>query len=124
MRTLTVGHMDKLDAIYLEEYLDTCVQDLIDIGFSNPFPANEEDYKKFVTHVYGVSKKYGLDNEKYAFALILAWHVRGERFVQEQRIVELLNSKTITAHEKYLMLMEITMKTMDAYIESEQGENL
>ncbi|NOR55398.1 MAG: hypothetical protein GQ531_04260 [Sulfurovum sp.] len=121
MRTLTLGHMDKLDAIYLEEYLDVCVQDLIDIDFSNPFPANAEDYKKFVTHVYGVAKKYGLDNEKYAFAFILAWHVRGERFVQEKRVIELLNSQTVDSHTKYQYLMKIAIETMEAY-ENQEGE--
>jgi len=120
MRTLTLSHLDRLDALYLEEYFETCVQDLIDIGFTNPYPPKKQDYLKFVTHVYGVAKKYGLDNEKYAFALILAWHVRGQNFVREKRVVELLNSQTLTPHTKYQELMQITMKTLDAYIENEK----
>jgi hypothetical protein len=120
MKTLTLGHLDTLDAFYLEEYLATCVKDLIDIDFSNPFPPKKEDYLKFVTHVYGVAKKYGLDNEKYVFALILAWHVRGQNFVREKRVVELLNAQTLTPHAKYQELMQITMQTLDAYMENEK----
>ena len=120
MKTLTVSHLDRLDALYLEEYFEACVQDLIDIDFTNPYPPKKQDYLKFVTHVYGVAKKYNLDNEKYAFALMLAWHVRGQNFVREKRVVELLNSQTLTPHTKYQELMQITMKTLDAYIENEK----
>lgn len=120
MKTLTLGHMDKLDALYLEEYLETCVQDLVDIDFTNPYPPEAKDYLKFVTHVYGIAQKYGLDNEKYAFALMLAWHVRGESFVREKRVVELLNAETLTPHAKYQELMEITMQTLNAYMENEK----
>jgi len=121
MKTLTVSHLDRLDALYLEEYFEICVQDLIDIGFTNPYPPKKQDYLKFVAHVYGVAKKYGLDNEKYAFALILAWHVRGQNFVREKRVVELLNHKEFDAHTKHQYLMKIAIETMEAY-ENQQGE--
>jgi len=121
MKTLTVGHMDKLDALYLEEYFDTCVQDLIDIDFTNPYPPESKDYLKFVTHVYGVAKKYGLDNEKYAFSLMLAWHVRGQNFVREERVIKLLNAQDMDSHTKYQYLMKIAIETMEAY-ENQEGE--
>ena len=121
MRELTIGHMEKLDAIYLEEMLDTYVQDLIEIDFSHPFPPKKKDYKAFVTHVYNIAKKYGLDNEKYAFGLLLAWHTRGENFVNEERVIELLNSQTIDTHTKYQYLMKIAIETMEAY-ENQEGE--
>jgi len=123
MKTLTLGHLDTLDALYLEEYLATCVKDLIDIDFSNPFPPKKEDYLKFVTHVQGVAKKYGLDNEKYAFALMLAWHVRGQNFVREKRVVELLNAQETDAHTKYQYLMKIAIETMEAYENQKGVEN-
>lgn len=120
MKTLTMGHLDKLDTIYLEEYLANCVKDLIDIDFSNPFPPETKDYMKFVTHVHGVAKQYGLDNEKYAFALMLAWHVRGQNFVREKRVVEMLNNQQIDVHTKYQYFMKIAIETMEAY-ENQEG---
>ena len=120
MKILTRNHLDTLDALYLEEYLDTCVKDLIEIDFSNPYPPKKEDYLKFVTHVHSVAQKYGLDNEKYAFALMLAWHVRGQNFVREKRVVELLNAQDIDAHTKYQYLMKIAVETMEAY-ENQEG---
>ncbi len=120
MKTLTRNHLDTLDALYLEEYLDHCVKDLIDINFSNPYPPKKEDYLKFVTHVYSVAQKYGLENEKYAFALMLAWHVRGQNFVREKRVVELLGAQDIDAHTKYQYLMKIAVETMEAY-ENQKG---
>jgi len=121
MKTLTVDHMDKLDQLYLEEYFSTCVKDLIDIDFSNPYPPEEKDYLKFVNHVYGVAKKYGLDNEKYAFSLMLAWHVRGQSFIREERVVKLLNAQDIDTHTKYQYFMKIAIETMEAY-ENQEGE--
>jgi hypothetical protein len=121
MKTLTVSHLDRLDALYLEEYFETCVQDLIDINFTNPYPPKKHNYLKFVMHVYGVAKKYSLDNEKYAFSLMLAWHVRGQNFVREKRVVELLNSQEIDSHTKYQYLMKIAIETMEAY-ENQEGE--
>jgi len=120
MRELSNEAMDKLDALYLEEYLDTCVEDLKEIGYEQPFPSEQKDYKAFVVHVHHVASKYGLDNEKYVFALILAWHVRGQEFPNEKRVVNLLNSQTLTPHTKYQELMKITMETLDAYIENEK----
>lgn len=122
MKTLTVGHLDKLDFIYLEEYLDTCVQDLIEIDFVNPYPYEKKEYKKFVAHVYKVAEKHGLDNEKYAFALMLAWHVRGQNFVKEKRVLELLYGLDSDAHTKYQNLMKIAIDTMEAY-EAKEGES-
>ncbi len=121
MKRLTQNHFGIIDALHIEAYLDRCVKDLIDIDFSNPYPPKKEDYLKFVTHVYSVAQKYGLENEKYAFALMLAWHVRGQNFVREKRVVELLNAQDIDAHTKYQYLMKIAAETMEAY-EDQEGE--
>jgi len=120
MKRLTQNHFAIIDALHTEAYLDRCVKDLIDINFSNPYPPKKEDYLKFVTHVYSVAQKYGLENEKYAFALMLAWHVRGQNFVREKRVVELLNAQDIDVHTKYQYLMKIAAETMEAY-ENQKG---
>ena len=114
MKILTSDHLERLDALYLEEYLAGFAKDLSDIEFPNPFPPKKEEYMKFVTHVYGVAKKYGLDNEKYAFSLMLAWHVRGENFLRERGVAELLGSKETDAHTKYRYLMKIALESMEA----------
>jgi hypothetical protein len=121
MKILTPKHFEKLDALHLQEYLDQCVRNLEEIDFSNPFPQNKEDYLKFVTHIYDVAKAYGLANEKYAFALMLAWHVRGQNFIREKRVVELLPNQNIDAYTKHQFLMKIAIETMEAY-EAQKGE--
>ncbi|WP_457594277.1 hypothetical protein [Hydrogenimonas sp.] len=121
MKVLTQEHFDRLDRLHLQRYLQQCAKDLEEIDFCNPYPMQKEAYLKFVTHVYEVAKAYGLANQKYAFALMLAWHVRGQNFIREKDIVKLLNSKTIDTHTKYQRLMEISMETMDVY-ENRKGE--
>jgi len=113
MRQLSNEAMDKLDALYLEEYLDTCVEDLKEIGYEQPFPAEQKDYKAFVVHVHHVASKYGLDNEKYVFALILAWHVRGQEFPNEKRVIALFEDEDMDNHTKSQHFMQMAIATME-----------
>ncbi len=119
MKTLSAAHIKNLDAFDSREYLQRCVEDLKEIAFCNPYPKDESEYPAFVTHVYGVAKKYGLNSPKEAFALMLAWHVRGENFVREKRVIELFE-KEKSSYVKYQYLMNIAVETIEAY--EKQGE--
>jgi hypothetical protein len=121
MKILTEKHFQKLDKLKLEQYLDRCVSDLEEIAFINPFPRDKETYPEFVSHVYEVAKAYGLENHKHAFSLMLAWHVRGENFIREERIISLLQDPNIDAFTKSQILTGIAKETMEAY-EAQQGE--
>jgi hypothetical protein len=112
MVEITAKQAQILDKLYLDEYLDKCVQDLIDIHYSNPYPKKIEDYKSFVIHAYNIAAEYGLDNEKYAFSFILAWHVKGQFFIREKFVLELLKDTKMFAHTKHTHFLKMALDIM------------
>jgi hypothetical protein len=100
MKYMTIEHMEKLDAIKLKKYFIDCVGKLEKIAYKNAFEENTENYYKFVEHVYAVAKKYNMDNKKYAFSLMLLWHVEGDIITKEEKFLEVLQSKELHSHEK------------------------
>ena len=115
MKGLSKAHIDRLDALHRQSYLDACVKELTEIGFANPFPSKKGDYMRFVEHVYDVACKYGLKNEKHAFALMLAWHVKGDDLIKTPYVVELLDNANLASHTKAQHLMKIAVDTMKRY---------
>lgn len=115
MNGLSKAHIERLDTLHRQDYLNACVKELTEIGFANPFPPKKSDYMRFVEHVYSVACRYGLDNEKHAFALMLVWHVKGDDFIKNPDAVELLGNTDITGHTKAQYLMKMALETMKRY---------
>jgi len=100
MKYITIEHMKKLDAIKLNRYFMECVSKLEKIAYENAYEENAERYINFVKHVYSVAKEYNMDNKKYAFSLMLLWHVEGDSITKDDEFLEVLQSKELHAHEK------------------------
>jgi len=112
---LSESHINLLETLKTEEFLKRYVKRLEEIDFENPYPADKREYLRFVKGVYEVSKRYGLDDERYLFSLILAWHVRGRNFGREVRVIELLNREDLDPSVKSKELMKIAIDTLQRY---------
>lgn len=97
---MTIEHMEKLDTLKFKKYLIDCASKLERIAYENAFEENRENYYKFVEHVYAVAKKYNMDNKKYAFSLMLLWHVEGDSINKDEKFLDVLQSKELHGHEK------------------------
>ncbi len=92
----------RLELIKLNEYFDECVKDLCDINYENNYPSDKKKYKAFVKVVYEQAVKFGLDNEKYAFGLMLLWHFEGVNLAKDYKFMRMLSNNDICSREKYL----------------------
>jgi len=100
MKYMTIEHMKKLDKIKLNKYFNECVDKLEYIDYEYAFEKKKENYLNFVKHVYKIAKERGLDNKKYAFSLMLLWHVEGDSINEDEEFLEVLTSQNIHGHEK------------------------
>jgi len=100
MKHLTVEHMNKLDTLKEEAFLEECVENLIDIEYSTPFPKDKSTYLNFVKDVFKVCQEYDLTNKKHAFSLMLLWHMKGDELLKEEEFSWVLKAIDISAHKK------------------------
>ncbi len=112
---LTKENMRRLDICDLDEYLSECAEDLAKLNFPDPYPKDKKEYRRFAAHVYEVAVSYGLDNQKYAFALMLAWHVHGRAFIEDESVLKLLRSEKIENYAKYQIFMDALFRRLQNY---------
>ncbi len=101
------------DDVYLEEYLNKCVKDLKDIDYKYGYPKEKEKYKAFVKAVHNYALEFGLDNEKYAFALMALWHLEGSHFDRDTTFFKMLMSENIPALMKFSNIQARTAQWAD-----------
>jgi hypothetical protein len=100
MKHLTIEHIERLDALKEEAFLEECVENLIEIAYPNAYPDNKDKYPKFVKEVFEVCKEHNLSNQKHAFSLMLLWHMVGEKLLEDEEFVAVLKHPTVSTHKK------------------------
>jgi len=100
MKYMTIEHMKKLDEIKLNKYFQECVDKLEYIDYEYAFEEKKDNYLKFVKHVYETAKERGLENKKYAFSLMLLWHVEGDSINKDDNFLDVLFSEELYVHQK------------------------
>ena len=113
MKYLTIEHLEKLDEIKLNKYLQECVDKLEKINYEDAFEEKKENYHKFVEHVYKVAKEHNLNNKKTIFSLMLLWHVEGDTINKDEEFVDTLQSKELSNHEKSEYFLKRTYVKME-----------
>jgi hypothetical protein len=118
MKHLTIEHMNSLDALKEEAFLEECVASLIEIDYPNAYSENKDEYLNFVKHVFEVCKEYDLTNKKHAFSLMLLWYMKGDELLKEEEFSWVLKATDISAHKK----ADYFDAYIDEILEKEEGE--
>jgi len=100
MKHLSTAHLQKLEALKKEQFLLGCVEKLEALALPNTFPPQREDYYAFAEHIDKVARKYGLNEKRAVFALMLAWHLEGDAISREHLFVQVLNDPTLSTLQK------------------------
>jgi hypothetical protein len=114
MKTFTREALQKLDNITKDDYIKECIQDLLEINYSNPYPATPEKYYDFIRQTIELATQYNIANKRYTFSLVLAWHVYGPELRYHQKTREILESTEVSEYEKHNYLMQLAMNTIEA----------
>jgi hypothetical protein len=100
MKSLSIIHLQRLDALKNEQFLLACVQKLDALSIKGAFPPKREDYFNFTKHIQKVAHKYGLHDKQTIFALMLAWHLKGDAISQDHHFIKILNDPSLSTMEK------------------------
>ena len=112
MKYMRKEHFRKLDEIKLNRYFQECVESLEKIAYLKGFPDDEPNYLNFVKHTYSIAQEYGLTNQKYAFGLMLLWHVEGDSLTKDEEFLEVLQNEGLEAHNKYSYFKQRALEKM------------
>ena len=113
MKYLTAEHLKKLDEIKLNRYFQECAKSLEKIEYMDGFSNDESSYLGFVKHTYNIAQKYGLNNQKYAFGLMLLWHVEGDSLTKDDKFLDVLQDEHLESHEKYSYFKQRALEKME-----------
>ena len=92
MKALTARHLEILEYVEIEEFVQSIVKDLEELSLDWAFPNKKEDYHRFVHLAYKKSLKYGLETEKDCHAFIIAWHTLGNKMVKIKWLMDIINN--------------------------------
>jgi hypothetical protein len=100
MKSISKIHLQRLDTLKNEQFLLECVQKLDALDMDGAFPPKREDYFNFSRHIQEVANKYGLYEKQAVFALMLAWHLKGDAISQDHHFIKVLNDPSLSTMEK------------------------
>jgi len=112
MKYLSRVHLQKLEALKKEQLLLECVEKLESLSLPNVFPPKREDYYAFAEHIYKVAQKYELSNKRALFALLLAWHIKGDAIREDHHFIEVLNDTALSTLQKSEFFEKFILDTM------------
>ena len=113
MKALTERHLEILEYLEIDEFLNKIVEDMIKLDFLKVYPSNISEYKRFTRIAYKKSEKYGLKTEAECFSFIIAWHVLGKDFLRLEWLSKIIKSKNSTSSEKKEALRVATYEALD-----------
>jgi len=100
MKYLSRVHLQKLEELKKEQLLLECVERLESLSLPHTFPPKREEYYTFAEHIYRVAQKYGLKEKRGLFALLTAWHLKGDAICQTHPFVTVLSDTTLSSLQK------------------------
>ena len=100
MKYITIEHLERLNEIKHNKFMQECVDKLESIDYEDAFEENKERYINFVKHVYRVAKEYEIENKKTIFALVLLWYVEGDSITKDEDFLDVLQNRELSSHEK------------------------
>ncbi len=100
MKYLSRAHLQKLEELKKERLLLECVEELERVSIPNAFPPKREDYYAFAEHIYNVAQEYGLRDRRAIFALLFAWHIKGDGILEDRSFIEVLGDTTLSSAQK------------------------
>lgn len=100
MKYLSRAHLQKLEELKKERLLLECVEQLERVSIPNAFPPKREDYYAFAEHIYNVAHKYGFGDRRAIFALLFAWHIKGDVIREDRSFIEVLGDTTLSSAQK------------------------
>ena len=112
MKYLSRAHLEKLEALKKEQLLLACVERLKSLSLDDAFPSKQEAYYAFAKHVYGVAQTYGLRDKRALFALLLAWHIKGDAICKDPHVVKVLNDTTLSSSQKGAFFEQYSLDTI------------
>ena len=117
MKSISVEQKVYLSKLKLEELKEKCIEDIKSMELdAEGYPAEPEKYRAFVEDCYKkATENYHLETEQEIKALLLAGHIGGKAFTENQDITKYLTDKTASGYDKLMFLQ--------TYIES-QLENM
>jgi hypothetical protein len=113
MKALTIRHLEILEYVEIDEFLNKTVADMIKLNISAAYPKGKDEYKRFTKIAFKKSEKYGLKTEAECFSFVMAWHVLGKELCTLEWLTKIIKSKNNTSSEKKEALMVATYEALD-----------
>jgi len=106
MKFLTREQKSCLGILNLEEFKKECVANLEEMNLKNAYPSNQTHFQRFVDEGYEKAKYYKLNTKKEIKTFILAAHVGGKNFINDELIHKKLEDKNISNSKKSTLLQD------------------
>jgi hypothetical protein len=119
MITLTKAHKQRLERAKHQRFLDECAAKLKALDIADPYPEDKRLYGKFVKAGYANAKLYGLDDfPHHSYAYIVAWHIRGGKFIQyDKALLHFFSDRYVPTFAKFEKLLEMIGDHEDAIMQ-------
>jgi len=113
MKLFTERHLEILENIEIEKYVQDVVIDLKEFNFNWAYPNRKEEYPQFVYRAYKDSLKYGLETQKDCYAFIIAWHTLGDEMGKIKWLMDIIESEENYTWEKREALLCASYEKID-----------
>ncbi len=100
MKYLSTEAFERLERVKRESFLTECTQKLQQLQIKGAFPSDQKEYYAFAKHIFDVAQMYDIKDKEAIFALMMAWHIKGDGIVRDQKFLSILKDRSLKSGQK------------------------